>query len=53
MKTTRQDVLEFLVQAFGYILLLVFVTVSLYAFQNMPAKDRELILIMIMMSQQQ
>ena len=53
MKTTLEDAYQFVLKAFCYIALLAFVTVSLYAFQNMSPKDREFIIIMMMMSQQQ
>ncbi len=49
----KDHIYEFILKMFCGAILLIFVTFSLYAFQNMSKENQDLILIMLMMGQQQ
>ncbi len=53
MKSTTEDIYQFILKMFCGALLLIFITVSLFAFEKLSKADKDLIIIMFMMQQQQ
>ena len=51
--TTKDTIIDYIVKAIGITILVAFGSCSLYCFDQLPQKDKDFILIMLMMSQPQ